>query len=321
MGAFEDVAGPSNPNSDPCAQNDALTETGPGALTYTTAPFSQSRSSAARSTPRSTPPRRTPDTELVATLEDVAPDGTATPLTTGALLGSLRALDSSRSWLAPGGQPLLPYHPYTPPQSRRSRPGSVTRFDIEIRPTFAQIDAGHRLRLTLTTSDLPTLVPTEADATNLIGGIYQVQRNTAAASYVELLSAPASQLTSGAKAAAHRTTHRRQAAPPAPASTGGRAAHFTGCRTRPASGLGAVPLTTARPERGPRPRKRSAVRRAVRCAQAPVESSPAISMQRPSPTITHQPGWVARAKLLPIAPASAPPEMAPITATPSVIPT
>ncbi|MBV8430916.1 MAG: hypothetical protein JO244_07140, partial [Solirubrobacterales bacterium] len=73
----------------------------------------------------------------------------------------------------------------------------VTRFDIEIRPTFAQIAAGHRLRLTLTTSDLPTLIPPEPAATNLVGGIYQVQRNQAAASYVELLSTPASQLTSG----------------------------------------------------------------------------------------------------------------------------
>ena len=35
----------------------------------------------------------------------------------------------------------------------------------------------------------------------------------------------------------------------------------------------------------------------------------------------HQPGWVAAAKLLPIPPASVPPQIAPITATPSVTPT
>jgi hypothetical protein len=45
--------------------------------------------------------------------------------------------------------------------------------------------------LTLTTSDLPALIPTAADATNLLGGVYQVQRNASAASYVEVLSAPA----------------------------------------------------------------------------------------------------------------------------------
>src|SRR5581483_4717417 len=64
MGAFEDVTSPSNPNGNPCAQNDALTETGPGALTYTTAPFSQDTvlgGPAPSGWPRSrTPPRTAP---------------------------------------------------------------------------------------------------------------------------------------------------------------------------------------------------------------------------------------------------------------------
>jgi putative CocE/NonD family hydrolase len=195
MGAFEDVTGPSNPNGNPCAQNDALNETGPGALTYTSAPFTQDTvlGGPVDATIYATSTR--PDTEWVATLEDVAPDGTATPITTGALLGSLRAIDASRSWTEPDGRMILPYHPYTA-QSKEPVPiDTVTRFDIEIRPTFADLAAGHRLRLNLTTSDLPTLVPTEADATNLVGGVYQVQRNQAAASYVEALTAPASEVT------------------------------------------------------------------------------------------------------------------------------
>jgi uncharacterized protein len=194
MGAFEDVIDPSNPNGNPCAQNDALTETGPGALTYTTTPFSQDTvlGGPVDATVYATSTR--PDTEWVATLEDVAPDGTATPITTGALLGSLRAVDSSRSWREPDGRMILPYHPYTLASKQPVTPGAVTRFDIEIRPTFAQIAAGHRLRLNLTTSDLPALIPTAPDETNLAGGVYQVQRNQAAASYLEVLSAPASEL-------------------------------------------------------------------------------------------------------------------------------
>jgi uncharacterized protein len=194
MGAFEDVTNPSNPNGNPCAQNDALTETGPGALTYTTAPFGQDTvlGGPVDATIYATSTR--PETEMVATLEDVAPDGTATPITTGALLGSLRAVDRSRSWTAPGGQPLLPYHPYTLESKQPIPTGTITRFDIEIRPTFAQISSGHRLRLTLTTSDLPTLIPTTPDAVNLTGGVYEVQRNQAAASYLEVLSAPATQV-------------------------------------------------------------------------------------------------------------------------------
>jgi predicted acyl esterase len=194
MGAFEDVTSPSNPNGDPCAQNDALNETGPGALTYTTAPFGQDTvlGGPVDATIYATSTR--PDTEWVATLEDVAPDGTATPITTGALLGSLRAVDSSRSWTESDGRMILPYHPYTA-QSQQPVPiGTVTRFDIEIRPTFADLAAGHRLRLNLATSDLPTLLPTEADAANLLGGVYQVQRNQAAASYLEALTAPASEV-------------------------------------------------------------------------------------------------------------------------------
>jgi putative CocE/NonD family hydrolase len=216
MGAFEDITSPSNPNGNPCSNNDALTEAGPGSLTYTTAPFTQPQviGGPIDATIYATSTR--PETEMVATLEDVSPHGTATPITTGALLGSLRAVDASRSWSARGGKFLLPYHPYTL-ASKQAVPttntppiplpvgaptGPVTRFDIEIRPTFADIAAGHRLRLTLTTSDLPTLEPSQPDATNLIGGVYEVQRNQAAASYIELLSVPAAKLTSGVTPAA-----------------------------------------------------------------------------------------------------------------------
>src|SRR5205814_1821153 len=46
--------------------------------------------------------------------------------------------------------------------------------------------------LTLTTSDTPHLLPIPAQAANLAGGVYQVQRNRAAASYLELpLASPA----------------------------------------------------------------------------------------------------------------------------------
>jgi predicted acyl esterase len=172
----------------------------------------------------------TPDTEFVATLEDVAPNGTPTPITTGALLGSLRAVDASNSWLAPDGKPLLPYHPYTLASKQRVPGGAVTRFDIEIRPTFAQLAAGHRLRLTLTTTDFPTLVPTTPDGLNLTGGVYQVQRNAAAASFIELLSAPADQLRSGAKPTTRRRSHhsRRRHHAARHKARRRRAATFTG---------------------------------------------------------------------------------------------
>ncbi len=146
-----------------------------------------------------------PDTELVATLEDVAPDGTATPITTGPCWGRCGPSTAREAGPRRTGKYLLRTTPTPWPPSRLSPPargsgsGSITRYDIEIRPTFAQIDAGHRLRLTLTTSDLPTLLPTAPDELNLIGGVYQVQRNSGASSYFEALSAPASELSPGAQ--------------------------------------------------------------------------------------------------------------------------
>ena len=132
-----------------------------------------------------------PDVELIATLEDIHPDGQSTPFTSGALLGSFRALDNDLSWFAADGAPLLPHHPYTQASVTPVPVGEVTRFDVEVFSTFAQIAKGHRLRFTLTTSDTPHVLPTAAQSANLAGGVYQVQRNSANASHLTLSTAPA----------------------------------------------------------------------------------------------------------------------------------
>jgi predicted acyl esterase len=102
------------------------------------------------------------------------------------LLGSMRALDPSRTWTVPGGEVILPYHPYTQASSAPVPIGKVVSEDIEILPTFARIAAGHRLRLTLSTGDTPHVAPVPAQILNLIGGIYQVQRTASAPSYLEV---------------------------------------------------------------------------------------------------------------------------------------
>ena len=68
----------------------------------------------------------------------------------------------------------------------------MTRYDIAVFPTFAAIPAGWRLRVTLTTADTPHLEPSAAPrAPHLVGGVYQVERNAAAASYLNVPLAPA----------------------------------------------------------------------------------------------------------------------------------
>jgi predicted acyl esterase len=128
----------------------------------------------------------TKDCEWVVTVDDVADDGASTPLTQGALLGSMRALDTAHSWWTPGGGMLLPVHPLTGGSTQPVTPDELTRYDIEVLPTLASIAPGHRLRVTITTSDTPHLLPSAGQFANLVGGVYRVQHNRALASFVEL---------------------------------------------------------------------------------------------------------------------------------------
>ncbi|TMK42583.1 MAG: CocE/NonD family hydrolase [Actinobacteria bacterium] len=210
--ALISVYGQLPPN--PCTADDRTLQSGPGALTYTTDPMSRDTVLAGPVDATIYASSTRPDVELVATLEDVSPDGTSFPLTSGALLGSFRALDQGLSWFAADGRPLIPYHPYTRASVAAVPSGQVTRFDVEVPPTLADIAAGHRLRLTLTTSDSPHLLATPSQAQDLTAGVYQVQRNAGAASYLEVPMAPpgafsSSRLLAGARPVAARRPPRR----------------------------------------------------------------------------------------------------------------
>ncbi len=165
----------------PCVNNDQPAHVGPWTVSYTSAPFASAQAVAGPITATIYASSTTPETELVAELEDVTPSGSSFPLTEGALLGSLRAVDSSRSWTA-GGMTMLPYHPYTQASAQPVNPGAVTEYQIEIFPTLATIGAGDRLRLTLATVDTPHLTPRPAQLPQLAGGIYTIHRSAGAPS-------------------------------------------------------------------------------------------------------------------------------------------
>jgi hypothetical protein len=86
---------------------------------------------------------------------------------------------------------LLPVHPLTQASESPIVAGQVTRQDIAIFPTMAELPAGWRLRVTITTGDTPHLFPTLTQVPNLVGGIYQVQHNAGAASSLTVPLAPA----------------------------------------------------------------------------------------------------------------------------------
>jgi hypothetical protein len=181
--------------SDPCAGEDSTTQAGPGAVTYTTAPFAKPQVLAGPIDATLYATSNRPDTEFVVNVEDVAPNGNSRPLTSGSFLGSFRQLDRGRTWWAANGKPLLPHHAYTRASKQAVPTGKVTRYDIEVRPTFAQLSAGHRLRVTISTSDVPHIVPSPPQIANLAGGVYGIQHNPAAASFLELPLGPASSFT------------------------------------------------------------------------------------------------------------------------------
>jgi putative CocE/NonD family hydrolase len=178
-------------NNDPCTLNDVALGKGPGSLTYTTVPLASPEVVAGPIDATVYMTSNTTETDLAATVEAVDPSGVSIPLTSGALLGSQRALDDRQTWTASNGAPLLPVHPLTESAARPVVADQVTRDDIALYPTVTELPAGWRLRVTITTAETPHLVPTATQYPKLIGGVYQVQRNTGAASLLNVpLSAP-----------------------------------------------------------------------------------------------------------------------------------
>jgi uncharacterized protein len=166
------------------------------ALTYTTEPFESAQLVAGPITLTVYATATTPETLWVAHLDDVSPGGSSRPLTQGALLGSHRALDPSRTWYLPDGSVIRPHHFSTRSDAQPVVPGELTRCDIEIFPTAAVIEADHRLRLTLTTYDFPHLVPTAPSRRALAGGVYQLRQGGATASHIVIPLADPAAFTS-----------------------------------------------------------------------------------------------------------------------------
>ena len=184
MGAVSQVT--SNlPRPTPCLDDDRAGQTGPTALTYTTAPLASPQTLAGPIAATIYATATTAQSEWVVNVEDVAPDGASRPLTQGALLGTARAVDASRSWTVDGST-VLPYHPYTQASTLPVTPGAVTKYQVEVFPTYATIAQGHRIRVTVDTTDFPHLVPTPPQLLQLAGGRYEVQRTHLAPSSITL---------------------------------------------------------------------------------------------------------------------------------------
>ena len=118
------------------------------------------------------------DSLVTARVEDVAPGGSATQLSAGWQVLSLRALDRAKTVFA-NGLMIQPYHPYTKASAQPVPSGTPMEIDVEIFPTGAVIAPGHTLRLSLQTADAPHLSPPVPQALNSAGAVLQVYHDAA----------------------------------------------------------------------------------------------------------------------------------------------
>lgn len=135
-----------------------------------------------------------PAAAFSVTVQDIAPDGTATALTDGQLAGNYRALDADRTWRAPDGSVQSAFHPGTRESLLAVAPGEVTEYHVKVRPAFHVFQPGHRLQITLGSGDFPTHMLNPKDYPALLGGSYDIQRTDGAASFVTVPLAPVTAL-------------------------------------------------------------------------------------------------------------------------------
>jgi uncharacterized protein len=86
-----------------------------------------------------------PVTDIYAVIADVAPDGTAYPVATGALRTSFPDLVGSCSLTDPEGDVVDPCNDYS--QTSDARPGTTRTYQVELLPMGNVFSAGSRIRL------------------------------------------------------------------------------------------------------------------------------------------------------------------------------
>ncbi|MDQ3935471.1 MAG: CocE/NonD family hydrolase, partial [Actinomycetota bacterium] len=130
------------------------------------------------------------DTTWIATVADVAPGGESTQITAGWLIQSRRALDAARTTFAPNGDPVVPWHPFTRESVLPVEPGATDTMAIEILNTDAVVQPGHRLRVTVSSGDVPHLLVPADTAVAGAGGTSTVHRGGGSPSFLTAAVAP-----------------------------------------------------------------------------------------------------------------------------------
>ncbi|MFB8002813.1 CocE/NonD family hydrolase [Nocardia sp. NPDC056000] len=174
---------------DPCAQ----TEVGPqNGLTYSTAPFDQAMTLAGPITANLFASSTATDAAFDVAVEDVAPDGSVRQLTEGALTATRRAVDEDRSWRTADGTLYAVVHQNTSTSVQPLVPGEVTEFQVRVFPTVQKLDAGHSLRIRISSSNFPATMPHPLDIPGLLGSTVNIEHSARFPSKIVLPLGPAS---------------------------------------------------------------------------------------------------------------------------------
>ena len=180
-------------------------------LTYTGEPFAVDTTLLGPSAIRLWVESSNTNAQLFAELQDVAPDGTATRITFGSILGSRHRTDPERSWFAPNGLPVFPS--LTLDRDDYLTPNTAAQLDIPLLPVTWRFEAGHRLQLMVATnaglacepstviSDAPVgCVVSVPTAQSLVGGVYRILHDAAHPSLVSAALVPSSLIPDAASA-------------------------------------------------------------------------------------------------------------------------
>jgi putative CocE/NonD family hydrolase len=125
------------------------------------------------------------DAAVTVRVDDVAPDGTSTGMTTGWQTAAFRATDARRTRVV-RGHVLQPWHPFTEASVLPVQAGEPTALDVEIFPTNWVLKSGHRLKIVVDPSDFPHALPPLPALLGRLGGQVSVLTDPAHPSAVEL---------------------------------------------------------------------------------------------------------------------------------------
>ena len=115
---------------------------------------------------------------ISVSVEDVAPNGSVDRITGGWQTLRHRAVIPSRSRTL-NGQVVQPWHPFTREAEQAVVPGRIYRVPVEVFPTGAVIEKGHRLRVTVHSYDVPHLLPNVKQLVRGVAGVVTVHHTTA----------------------------------------------------------------------------------------------------------------------------------------------